>query len=412
MSRLILTSFSLFWFISIFLSIIQVGGLFEVSGYTYFILYVNIFFFSLGFFSIKLTNSQCTFLTKDYVENRIEHIIHNKLFIFLVIFVCIYVYSLLIVFFEALASSMSMSDIRTDFFSGELYGPLFAQIDAFVLSPLVILSTPVFSFLIFYRRNFVCLLLFFFLFGYESLSGGRFGYVRIILAVVFMLIIVLRSYKIEPVRFKRFFMLFFISLSLLLAVITVSRTSEERKVDADIEESINSTLGHLGVYTAGPVVALDHAIKFNYVDRIGGFQYGALTLSGVTSVVNLFTSRLGFVFDLPLEKKLMKIKQLEQISVSNSFTSFNALYTAILYFYCDLHLLGVILFPFIFGCITRYVIKKFYIYQSFCLLALISWLYYVIIFSVVDFWLVNPYHLLVLFVLYFVGTKKYLFNKK
>lgn len=396
--------FVVFWVISLFLSIIRLGGLNQVSDYTYLLVYLGIIFFIIGFLSVKINRENELIFNQDFFSEKIVLITKNKFFVVLLIGVCIYVYSLVLKFLDVLVVSQNLADIRADYFSGNLYGSLFNYTDAFLLTPFSIFCTPIFAYMVFYKRNYVCLLLAFFLVGYESLGAGRFGYIRIFLAVVFVTYIMLDTYKTNKKKFIRFFSVLIIFLSLFLVVITTFRVSsiDEKQ---NFTESIDKTFNHITYYTAAPIVAFDYSLSNDYVGEIGGYKYGDLTFSVVTSFINLFTSKFGFSFDLSLPD-LVKIKQDRLIKIGENSDGHNALYTANLYFYCDFGLFGVIIFPFFFGRVLRLLIRKMYNTKSYLMLAVVSWCYYVAFFSVVDFFMVNPYVFLCLIIFILLGMYK------
>lgn len=404
-SRVVLDFFSAYWFLALLLSILRVGDLKEVSDYTYFIMYLGLVSFILGFTLVRIPKSINTVITKDLFDSMINRIQKNVFFIGILIFSCIYVYYTLVKFFNAIAVAGTLSTVRTDFFSGELYGPLFAQINAFILLPFSIIATPIFAYLVFYKRNIICYSLGFFLFGYESLGGGRLGYIKIVLAVIFILYILLDSYHICKSKFLRFVGVAGGGVVVLLIVVTSLRVGS---VDSkhNSESAVSEFVSQLGSYTAGPIAAFDYSIKHDYVSKFNGYQCGKLTTAGFVSMLNLFSSRVGVVFPVALEK-ITPIKQETSIVVNSKSDSFyNALYTANFFFYYDFGLLGVFIFPFFLGILFRLMLKRMFITKSFSMIAISCCCFYPLIVSVMDFFLVNAYLLLTLVVLYVLGNFK------
>lgn len=396
-SKMILHFFVGYWFIALFLSIIEVNNIYEVRDSTYLLIYLGLISFILGYLTVKISKNRDYTLSEMILRNKVEHITSSKLYWVILGSVCIYVYSTLIIFFDAVVMYQTLSDVREDYFSGELYGPVFSQIDAFILTPFSIISTPIFVYLLFYKRNIICLLLGFFLLGYESLGGGRFGYIRIFIAIIFLLVIILNVHRVYQRRFKKFFLILSCVLIGLLSVVTSLRTNTESANESHLLEHISS-------YTAGPIKAFDYSLENDYKTRINGYKYGQLTLSGLTGLSNLFLSRVGVTIPLALHD-LTEIKQEDQIKIGRD-RYFNALYTANLFFYHDFGIMGMIFFPFIFGMLFRLIIRRTYKTQSFCMIAVLSWLFYVLIMTVVDFWLVDPYVLLSLIVIAIIGNIK------
>lgn len=408
-SKVILNCVVGIWAIALFLSIIRIANLNEVSDRTYLLTYLGITTFAIGFCIIKINKERENVFDGTALLVVIEKITKSKLFIILIVILCFYVYTLLVVFFEALMTYQTLGNVRTDFFSGDLYGPVFSQINAFVLVPFSIFLTPIFAYMLLYKRNFMCFMLGLFLLGYESLGAGRFGYIRIILAIFFMLYILTNSSIHNKKNFNRLFIIIGFSAVLLLTLITKMRTTSVGDGNYMKKHSaIVETLEQVAIYTAAPITAFDYSISHNYNERIGGYQMGRLTMSGVTRMINLFTSRFGFTFPTTSLKKLVDIKQEEPIAVSEEWQNYNALYTANLFFYNDFGVLGIIIFPFIFGMLLRILIKLMYKTKSYFMVTVVSWGFYVAFFSIVDFWLVSSYTILSLIV--FIILSKIRFN--
>lgn len=407
-SKVILNCVVGIWAIALFLSIIRIANLNEVSDITYLLTYLGVITFVIGFCIIKINKERENAFDGKALLEVIEKITKNKFFIIFTGILCFYVYTLLVIFFEALMTYQTLGNVRTDFFSGDLYGSVFSQINAFVLIPFSIFSTPIFAYMLLYKRNFMCVMLGLFLLGYESLGAGRFGYIRIILAIFFILYILTNSSRHNKKNFNRLFIVIGLSAVLLLTLTTKMRTTsigDDNYINK--QSAIEETLEHIAIYTAAPITAFDYSISHNYNARIGGYQMGSLTMSGVTLMTNLFTSRIGYNLSTKSLENLVEIKQEEQIAVSKEWQNYNALYTANLFFYNDFGVLGIIIFPFIFGMLLRILIKQMYKTKSYFMVAVVSWGFYVAFFSIVDFWLVSSYTILSLIVFIILSKTRF-----
>lgn len=396
------------WAIALLLSIIRITGLNEVSDSTYFMTYLGVIAFVIGFCIIRINKERENTFDGKVLLDVIERITKSKFFIIFTGILCFYIYTLLVVFFEAFMAYQTSSSVRADFFSGDLYGPVFGQINAFVLIPFSIFSTPIFAYMLLYKRNFMCVMLGLFLLGYESLGAGRFGYIRIILAIFFILYILTNSSGHNKKNFNRLFIVIGLSGVLLLTLTTKMRTTSIGYDNyMDKQSAIEKTLEHVVIYTAAPITAFDYSISHNYNDRIGGYQMGNLTMSGVKAMINLFTSRIGYNLSTKSLENLVDIKQYDPIAVSEDLQNYNALYTANLYFYNDLGILGIIIFPLLFGMLLRMLIKQMYKTKSYFMVAVVSWGLYIAFFSIVDFWLISPYTILSLIVFIILSKTKF-----
>ena len=81
---------------------------------------------------------------------------------------------------------MSMSELRTDFYESGIYGTFFSIVNGPILSTFNLFLIPIFSWMLFKKRNWLLIVQGLFLFGYASLGGGRFGYLRIAIGIAFV----------------------------------------------------------------------------------------------------------------------------------------------------------------------------------------------------------------------------------
>jgi oligosaccharide repeat unit polymerase len=398
-----LSLFILYWLISIVLAKMQVYGLFEIKSYTYFLIGMGVVSFSIGFLIPLRRRKSNIQITREDISGQVISIVDSIAYKVILVIAFIYVGSLLVVFFDQLDYLGSMSELRDIYYEGGLYGPLFGQLDAFVLHPLYLVALPLFSYMLLYKRNWVCLLTGLFLFMYESIGGGRIGYIRIMLGVVFITYCLLKTFQNQKWKGYTLAIVGFLLVFSLISVVSGARSG-----DGDSREGIQTASKHLITYTAGPIVAFDYSVNKEYSNLLGGYQNGNLTLTPVISAINLFTSRLGKTFNVSI-RDLVDIKQNSRIAISPQITSWNALYTANLFFYNDFGALGVIIFPFLFGIIVSSLVSKMYKYKSLPLIMVVSCCFWYMMDSVLDYVFRNPYDFLALIILYFWGTqKKYL----
>ena len=119
---------------------------------------------------------------------------------------------------------------------------------------------------------------------------------------------------------------------------------------------------------------------------------------------NLFFSRLGFRIPQPLDKFVL-IKQGDFIEIGDDYRSWNALYTANVFFYLDFGIVGVIVLPFFFGVLFRTLIGRLYKYRNLQFVIIVNYLFFVVVCSVMDFGFTSGYVLLLFIILYIWGRK-------
>ena len=150
-----------------------------------------------------------------------------------------------------------------------------------------------------------------------------------------------------------------------------------------------------------PVSGLDYALDHNYLKRVGGYNWGGMTLTSIQRFVNPFFRKLGMGFEVSASK--LTFKQEEYIDIGYTRNQ-NALYTSVLWYFLDFGWLGVFLFPFLFGIGVRKVIKLLYKYQTVVLAILLGFFFQLMLFSVFDYYITGEADLLFVLLLWLTGT--------
>ena len=246
----------------------------------------------------------------------------------------------------------------------------------------------------------------FYLFGYESLGGGRIGYVRIVLGVAFVAYCLLRTFKNNRRRGYTIAAGGAVLLFGLLSIVSAARKGEVGTGSGARQLGTEVTLEHLVTYTAGPIAAFDYYLENGLTQKVlGGYQYGNVTLTPLISFVNLFSSRLGVSFNKSADE-LIVFKQETMIDLAPDINYWNALYTANVYYYSDFGVFGVILFPFLYGLLISWIISKLYKHKSLPLVMILSFCMWCMMDSVLDYAFTSPYDVLTLIIMFFIGTRK------
>lgn len=401
-SKRIILIYLITWGSTILVSILNINHLTPVSTKTYIIMILHVLGFILGFISIKISkqhkNEQIIYLNSSQ-----NYLTRNKIFRILVCGSTLYVISLLLVFYQKL-SMMSLSEIRYDYFfdNKNLYGPMFNILNFILLVPLNMVYIPVFSWMLFYKRNWLCLIIAIFLFGYASLSGGRFNYVRIVAGIALTVICFFTPQMIKK-RLLHFLMIIIVAF-ILLAATTAGRFSMDinaKNRDVIVEQTID----HMISYATGPIAAFDYMLHKHNFASIGDFQYGKLTTYSIKHIFDAFANKFDIQHDNTFPQ-FAEIKQERTISIGPDQATWNALYTSVLYYYLDFGWFGVFFFPFIFGYLLRYVIKQMYKYKTLAMFLVISIMFDVMMLSICDLFFVTFNKIILLIILYYTGKYK------
>ena len=352
------------WLIVLFFSQFGLVGFDIPTDYATIVLCIGVLFFSLGFYFVPINISYATF-DKVKLKHSVDSLFGNIIFIVLILVLSIYIFSLLLTFYQTImvTQALDMAEFRAMDMEdvARLYGPMFAILKTFLFIWLIPVLRCLFCYGLLCNRNWLLIPMAVLLFGYESIGAGRFGYVRTFFPMILIIPLFLSDKNKLKISLRQFvfFLLIVVGLYVVLSVVTGlrMRVSDTVEITSETREAFSEQLVSYGV---GPTVAFSYALDHNYVDKIGGFKFGEITLypllwpfeqlaywAGITDKVN------------PGRTAYSDYIQDNWISTSNEL-SWNALYTWNLDFYCDYGLLGIILFNLMFGILFRQSLRLLY----------------------------------------------------
>lgn len=401
LSKNILYFYLGFWGIAIFLSALNLLKFYPVDYSTYLLLLLHLVAFVIGFAVYGISGTQRRIVNVVRLEHQINRFVDNKVFRVLLIVLTLYVLSLFVVYFQKIMLYNNLADIRSQFYDGsEIYGSQFRILNQWLLKPFSIFVTPLFAFLCFKRRDWVCLLLGVFLLVYNSLSAGRFGYVKIAIGFVFVVFCILPRLK-KKSRNWIVMLLALVGVYALVMFTTVARLGSFSSASS-MSETGSEIMGENAVLSiTQPIKGLDYAINNGYVERVGGYQYGELTFTSFEKVINPFFRLIGAGFHISATD--LAFKQEEYIDIGYSRKQ-NALYTSVLWYYLDFGWFGAIIFPFLFGLLIRLSVMQFYKYQTLPLVLLIGYFFQLMLFSLFDFQITSESDLLFIIMFWWWGV--------
>lgn len=366
---------------------------------TYLMQLLHVFCFFIGAKMCKCRVDNLNF--ENDLENEFINITQSKSYKTVCIVFFIYMATLLAIFYQQMIIMMSFHDLRSAYYEGGLYGSLYDLIKGPILEPTYYVLTFTFSFSLLRKRSLWAVIPFVAVIIYISLSGGRFGYVLFLVAVVFTYFVFSNLF----VNKKRVYLSFACmgALTLLaIAFVTNGRTGSVNGGHIDTE-TYDVLEEHIVSYTSAPNVAFEYQVEHNVVDQIGGYKYGALTFSSIENMIFSFVYKLGIRYKRPIAL-LTDITQNERIALGDF--NWNALYTSSLYYYCDLGILGLVLFPLLFGYCFRKSIYNIYKYRSVASLVLSGVIFMKMIFSVCMFGATDMFFAIFLLALYLLRKKR------
>lgn len=373
-----------FWGTTLVLSNFNPFNLYDVSNRTYFLLLLFVISFSAGALSSKSINQNETGFNSLNFSHLIEDIITNKLFLAL-IFVLDIVLLYLYIKERSILAYYSVAEMRVNLDELLYEGNSFLGLTRnMIILPITPIVTFLGTYLLMYnRKHYISLfLVLFFVLISALLGGSRGGILRIAIYCIFMIIckdvFSTKGHKkaIWPMLIK------FIPI-LALVLIIMSNMTAQREFDLNGFSWEGTILGveslsrHFVTYCVGPFRALDYSFQNEYLDIVGGYKFGGCTFGFIDGMLALILNKLGINY-VASYKELASLLQDNWISIGGG-ESFNFAYTAALFHYIDLGILGVVLFPFIFGKIVTKITNKFILSCNPMLLVLLGYLFTIMI---------------------------------
>lgn len=400
LSKRIILIYTIVWGVVINASTFGVYGLNIPSNEVIAMMTIHVICFIVGFNICNIKSETSCIFSLEYLDEALNRLTNNKFFKFITCVLALYVSSLFLQFIKILAV-MSMSELRTDFYESGIYGTFFSIVNGPILSTFNLFLIPIFSWMLFKKRNWLLIVQGLFLFGYASLGGGRFGYLRIAIGIAFVGFCLYMNKENQKRRIRQILCLSIVFV-LLIGIMTISRLSISAQGKEGVQDAIEATSEQMVSYAVGPIIAYDYALSHNYKERIGGYKYGGLTLAAPNLLLYIILNKMGFKYEKALDD-LVEIKQDEVIFIGDG--SWNALYTSLLYYYLDFGWLGIIIIPLFFGYFLRYMIKCLYRTNSIGYFVIVTYMFHEIIRAITDYTFVGVYELILMVVLHVISSR-------
>lgn len=385
----VLLAYLMYWGISMVISTFNPYQLNEVSGLTYILLLVNVIAFTVGVLSYKGTKLSVSNGVSLNLSHFFDKIVSNKLFL-LFVFICdifiFYLYQKQAILMQYYSASNLRMNLDELLYEGDSMLGLGKNI---FIDPFGTIITFLGAYLLIYRRDKVVpLLLTMIYILYSSMLGGSRG--GIFLVVLYCLFIVfcknlLINKKKERKNHRLSYFLLLGGITCVVIVI-MSYMTAQRKYNVDsfslntVTLGINDLLKQFVIYSIGPFRALDFSFQNHYLDKLDGFKLGRCTFGFIDDFLALVLNRVGIKYN-PANKEVMGILQHSWIDIGGG-NAFNFAYTSTFFNYMDFGIIGVVIFPFLFGYIIRMFANKMYITRNPALLVLLSYFFVTALYSI------------------------------
>ena len=388
LSRVVILVFVSYWHINMLGAKMSNDILDEVNDSTIFVLWLAVIMFVIGFASLQIPRLLYISKNYNYLETKINKLLDNKKLLVLLSVFAIYMVWCYQRFYTQIEMSGIVGNLRSAYYSSDIdiYGPRFALIKTFLLSPGEFVLSALLCYCLLRKRGIICLILLIGLFCYHSLAGGRFGYVLMIIdiIIVYVLFSLKRNNLTIKIKYVFYSLILVFSLFLVLTVVTSMRKGVFEGFKMKTIVVANEETSHeIRTYNFGPIIAFDKAIDNNsFINKIGGYTYGGLSLGPLIYLyrnvsVNIFRMN---DFEQPYER-VARVQQDTQIKIGPS-QYWNALYTWNISFFADFGFFGIFFFNFIIGVWLRSIIRLFYRCPTISSFLLICIVFRIVVWSV------------------------------
>lgn len=403
LSRKLLTFYIVVWWYTVFFSRLQLYGMIPIDESVTWLLIIHVVTFVIGYTLCASNNGVKKIslsFSKELLDYEVKRIMNSKWFIILLLLLTAYVLGKLVVFYQQVVVLSAIDDLRDSYYEGKMYGSDFVLMNSLLLSPMNVICSVLWSYALFRKRNWVFVVMTVFLFANNSLVGGRIGYAFIMF--VLLLIVVLPGIKVR--KYIPIILVVFLGVYFILSFVTAARFEGDATISISNlkENGFEETNKQIVLYTTGPVAAFNVSLEEHFSERIGGYKYGGLVGASILHLAYMVLNKLGLPFHQPIFDYSDLIQD-QWISIGP--TGWNALYTSANFYYLDSGVLGVILYPFIFGLIFCWAVKLFFKTQSIWHLFLLSFVWQMVCFSIMNFNFTSSFSLIMCLVFYYLGKK-------
>lgn len=406
-SQFFIWSFVCIWGLQIILSQTGYLGLIIPKTQTIFLVSLHLFAFYFGFIQIKISASNSLqFKTSGIyiLEERILSLINSRAFKIFFFILLLYISSITLRFYRELMITQSLGLLRTEYYEGML-GARYTIINKYLLVPTGNFFMFLFGYLTIKKRNLLWFLIGAYLCMLSFIGGGRGKYVIIFISCIFSWVILSNSFKTSNTRYKKYVPLFIVSiLGIIFYVVIVLTTAARYNSIGFDKENYSShkelTNNSFYSYFVGPICALDYSLNHNFPDKIGGYKYGTLSFAEFEETFNKFMGKLGNGYKRPFYD-YTEFVQDKEIDIGDG-GGWNALYTWCNCFYCDLGILGFVVFPFFWGIMIRKVIAFFMIRKDIISSYLLITSFFLLLFSYSNYSMSNSYLIILIYLFLYI----------
>lgn len=399
LSKVVLYSFVGYWFVSLFICTFRPYEIYEVSNSTYYLLLLGATSFVAGM--IVVGNRKAKTVNFPSFNDALLKLLNNRLII------CVFIVSvfqglrfapmaLAVAFFDEGVNQAEKADL---IFSGDPFSILFYS---YVMLAFFHLGVILVVFMIYEKQIMNHLFQFILIvvncIAYGILAGSRnlFMIVLLYFIIVFFAITPRKIKEILSIKKVMIGALLFFGVMIGISKMTSFRMEGSFQSDLSIEEGYTEAIELTTRYSVLPLVLFERSLKEDYLDKFG-YQYGRASFAGIDFWVEAILKRIGIQYHSSQE--IVHYVQDNWVPYSPDKNA-NYSYTGLFYHYMDFGVIGVFMFPFMFGIIYRRIIIKYENYPNVPSLLLICICYFMTLHSLFTDYLIKLWIALYLPVLY------------
>lgn len=371
-SRVPIALYVLWWGILLGISITDPYDLYPVSLSTYSLLFLNSFMFFIGYIvisdkknNIKLKPNLCF---KRF--NKINLV--TQLLIFPILIFYAIKYQILLNSYGHTYARIIRYDL------GLLFNTVYeSALYSYILQPIVLISSILVAIKIVNRdiKNFTFFIMLINVILNSSIGLGRFGYFQLMIFIIMIYLLIKKKsgrFIINIRKIGQQFILLILGIILItLMNYTMLIRRGKQKIDMEsVIEGYHLLFDQAITYFVGPFRAIDYFLN-NYIRD--EYYYGKLTIGGLEHIFGIFFKILDG--DYSIAYQIISPTVQEPIIIGYGKT-FNAFYTNLLNHYLDFDIVGIIIFPLIYGMIVSYFANEFTKHQNVASLSILVYVSY------------------------------------
>jgi oligosaccharide repeat unit polymerase len=272
--------------------------------------------------------------------------------------------------YNSILGSLSAIDARKIKFQlGYLFANnIEASLFQTILEPLISITTLLFCIKIVQKeiKDFSFIAMSINIFLYAQIGLGRVVFFKILIYIFSMLFItrIWNSFLKEKntKKITKILLSFFVAfLSVtFMAYITLARRGEIVSSYVDLINGYSILFNQAVIYFVGPFRAFDALLSNGVINQFGLF-WGRLTFGGIDHLI-------GYAFNLihinyPVSNYIIGPYTQTPITIGAGHT-FNAFYTALMNYYLDFGIVGILIFPLLYGMFNSFVCNLFLKHSS------------------------------------------------